>query len=597
VANDIENMTEESAQVRLLARNISTILYHGRLYESGREVVIKVWLVPPIMTPSQSQQAFTRFREEIQTLQQLKHPHILRPLNVRRTQQGFVVVSDYACRGSLQQLLQRNPRQPLSPERAFMIIRQIGEALQAAHQKGLVHGNLTPNNVVFLSIEGFDATDQIALTDFYQTSLAIGQAKLRENEHPNLRFYMAPEQFLYLRTPKTDLYGLACLAYELLTGNPPFVASARETLQEMHEKVIPPPPSAVNPALPTACDAAILKALAKQPDERYPDIQSFLAALQPCLQTARVTMPLIPEEEMAPLALEVEAISKATDDLVWHETSKHTAVRLADVNTPASGVVPAPKPTRLLSDSTQFVQPLIDPFAEPTQTVATLTGPLVEPTQAVPMPMSPLPPQPQKKSKRTVLLLVTAVLVVSLLGSVLYAFMLSGSSPNNQTVNPGSVGGKIGLTAATPAATYMALQASPTASVSATPTHQVATPTAKTHQSMLTMHPSSTPTARGTGSTVMSTGTVTPTLTCVQPQGLTSYLAKFGYVNSSATDVMIPVGTYNQMSSSSYNSQLPTNFVPGRQDAALQLHVPNFSSLTWTLDGSSVTANMFAKRC
>ena len=117
-------MAQETAQVRLLARNVSTILYHGRLHESGREVAIKVWLVPPIMTPSQSQQAFIRFRQEIQTLQQLKHPHILRPLNVRRTAQGFVVVSDYASRGSLQHLLQRNPRRPLPLARALTIVRQ-----------------------------------------------------------------------------------------------------------------------------------------------------------------------------------------------------------------------------------------------------------------------------------------------------------------------------------------------------------------------------------------------------------------------------------------------------------------------------------------
>ena len=437
-----------------------------------------------------------------------------------------------------------------------------------------MHGNLTPNNVVFLSEEGPDATDQVALTDFYQASLTVGQADMRENEHPNLLFYMAPEQFFdvhTIRTPQSDQYALACLAYELLTGNPPFVASARNTLQGMHENAIPQPPSASNPALPAVCDVVILKALSKQPDERYLDIRSFLAALQLEEQTARTAtaLSLVADQNTAlfSLASEVEAISKATDELISRETSRHAAITLANVNTPASNVVPS----GMLTSS----------FPEQT---------LLLPTQP--------PERSQQKSTRTLLLAAMITLLVSLLGCAVFAFALPGITSNNLSANTTSMGGNI----VQPDVTYTATKAidthmvhqkvSPTVRVIATPTHQVATPTANA-QSMLTAHPTFTPTPT---STVMPF-TVKPTLECVQPQGLTSYLAKFGYINSSPTNIKIPVGYNNYMSPSSYNNQLPTNFVPGRQDAILQLHASNGSTLTWILDGTSVTANMFSKRC
>src|SRR5258708_10635789 len=206
------------------------------------------------------------------------------------TEQEISIVRAFAPGGSLHTLFVRHFHKSLPLDEMLGIIQQVGQAMHAAHQQHITHGNLTPQNVLF--------TEQghAVLSDFRFGSIlaAIGAYA---GESALLRWYMAPEQFQGTRDAATDQYALGCLAYELLTGNVPFSGSARTTLLQKHKSAQPIPPSQVNPAIPPRIEQAILKALAKDPAERHHAIHVFLNALQP---------PTLPPVLVPPIQVEAE---------------------------------------------------------------------------------------------------------------------------------------------------------------------------------------------------------------------------------------------------------------------------------------------------
>lgn len=291
MSNEAENSAreqrDEPIDVRLIGRSSSTVTYQSTLHKSERHIVLKIW-VNPFVPYSQIQQSYALLQAEMRTLRATNNPHILIPLHVRRTPQSFVIVSDYIPEGNLQLLIEQNHHQPLPRQRALTLIHQIGEALQAAHQQDIVHGNLTPHNILLVTNQdsATDQPDDIMLSDFYLPSLQLGRARTREEDHPQLRLYMAPEQFHGTITRLTDQYSLGCLAYQLLTGRPPFEGIAHMPLQHKHTHALPQRPSQLNTELPATFDAPLLKALAKGPVERFADIDAFLSALTASEQAA-----------------------------------------------------------------------------------------------------------------------------------------------------------------------------------------------------------------------------------------------------------------------------------------------------------------------
>lgn len=536
----------EQSRVRLLVRHGSTIVYCGRLPRAGREVILKICFTP-FITPLQLQQTYVRLRQEVSRLHTLKNPHILTPLMVRKTVQGFVFVSTYASAGSLQQFL----HEPMLPARALAIIRQIGEALQAAHQRGIVHGNLMPNNVLFLQRAAeidaehitdnkdqpttLEQKDQVAITDFYLPSLASAQAMNTSNEQPQLRHYMAPEQFQGERSALADQYSLAAIAYELLTGKTPFAGSARTTLQHKHEYVLPPAPDQLNPALPAAIAHAISKALAKNPAERFASIQDFLAALEPAALAAAEAPPAPVETKEAILRAPLVApVAAGQPENVIRQRGTRKRLRLAAILL-----------VLLLAASAVYASTLYIPLFGGATTgkmdsTATIT---TNPTTATQQARIGIAATQDDTKKATPVVGVTP-----------------GTTPTSQL-----------LPTAT-ANVNLQQQATPSPQASATPT--------------------STP-----GNTSPAQGTVKPILECVHQQGASGYTARFGYLNTSSSTVTIPVGVNNMISPSQYNSSLPTSFLPGQQDSVMQINVSNNTALVWMLNGSTVTASSASPRC
>src|SRR5688500_17095256 len=170
---------------------------------------------------------------------------------------------------------------PLMPERAAEIAADVARALERAHNAGLVHRDIKPSNIMITSYGQTKVTDfgiARALGDgeqtMTQTGMVIGTAS-----------YLSPEQAQGNPVDaRSDVYALGCVLYEMLTGRTPFQGDTPLSIAYKHVREAPDTPSSVNPDVPDALDAIVMKALAKNADNRYQsaremheDLQRFIA--------------------------------------------------------------------------------------------------------------------------------------------------------------------------------------------------------------------------------------------------------------------------------------------------------------------------------
>src|SRR6266568_4046459 len=247
-------------------------VYRGvHVYLTNRVVAIKLLHLVHLGSPQERES----FLQEAQFLEMLKHLHILPILDVG-IDDGFpYLVAEYAARGSLRKLLLSRPDHRLPMQEAVTILTQIGEALQQAHNQNIVHRDLKPENILF------NAKGEALLADF-GIATVIATAKTKQMGLGGTPSYIDPEQFEGIISMKSDQYALGCIAYELLTGQKPFVLP-NPTLEAMwfhHSKVYPTAPIQLNPLIPSHVEQAIFKAIIKQRTERHADVAAFITALQ-----------------------------------------------------------------------------------------------------------------------------------------------------------------------------------------------------------------------------------------------------------------------------------------------------------------------------
>ena len=179
----------------------------------------------------------------------------------------------------------------LPPAAAVGIVEQIAQALHAAHIRGIVHRDLKPDNIMLLSGDG--VKDFVKVLDF-----GISQASWRPRltngaEVAGTPQYMAPEQARGLREEidsRSDQFSLAAIAYVLLTGSEPFRADDPIAVLYQVVHADPPPPAALVPRLGPAVDAVIMRGLAKQSADRFPNVLEFAAALRQAIEAVPVTL-------------------------------------------------------------------------------------------------------------------------------------------------------------------------------------------------------------------------------------------------------------------------------------------------------------------
>src|SRR5579883_788381 len=234
----------------------------------GDAVVVKIFEALPLLSSEEQDQVL----EEVRLLTYLEHPAILPILDNGVYEKMLYMVYPYAGGSSLRQRLTDAAGELLPLKEVLAILRQVGEALHFAHTQRVVHGNLKPENILFQN------DGKVLVGDFLLPTLARSEQTSRLLS-TFAAFYMAPEQFHGAATPLSDQYALACLAYELLTGRPPFEADNLTLLTRLHATQKPISPASLQPQRAQHVEQAILRALAKRPEKRYPDLQSFLADL------------------------------------------------------------------------------------------------------------------------------------------------------------------------------------------------------------------------------------------------------------------------------------------------------------------------------
>jgi serine/threonine kinase PknH len=260
----------------------------GEVYEAydtdkGRTVALKI-LVDEY---SQNTAFRERFQRESRAAAILQEPHVI-PIHDWGEFDGHLYIDMRLVQGqTLDDLLATGP---LTPSRAVNIVGQVGAALDAAHAEGLIHRDVKPQNIIVTP------ADFAYLVDF-GIAATTGDSRLTTaGTKIGTLNYMAPERFTDAPvTHAADVYSLACVLYETLTGQPPYAGDSLEHLLAAHITLPPPRPSESNPTVPVAFDDVIARGMAKDPDDRYGSTGGFGRAAQRALDggppTLVTTMP------------------------------------------------------------------------------------------------------------------------------------------------------------------------------------------------------------------------------------------------------------------------------------------------------------------
>ncbi len=266
--------------IRLLGYGGTANVYLAQDINLQREVAVKVFQPKA----GDTKDFLPRFAREARVLAQLDHPHIL-PIYDYGEQDGIAyLVIPYMPGGSLRERLQG--RGPMPIQEAIKLIDQMLNALQYAHDRGLIHRDVKPGNMLFKT------DDTLLLADFglvkvlsNQSDLALSQdlSSITAHAITGTPEYMSPEQISGQVTPATDIYATGIVLYEMLTGIRPFAADTfmGVLMKQMYEQ--PRPLRAFNPRISPALDAAIMHALVKDPTRRYQRPIHLQRALQQAL--------------------------------------------------------------------------------------------------------------------------------------------------------------------------------------------------------------------------------------------------------------------------------------------------------------------------
>jgi YVTN family beta-propeller protein len=268
----------------LIGRGGMGAVYRAEEAGLGRKVALKV-IAPEL---AQDERFRERFLRESRIAASLDHPHIV-PIFKAGDEDGALFLAMRYVEGTdLAKLLA--DEEALDPSRTISLLEQVAEALDAAHEKGLVHRDVKPSNVLIAVAAG---KEHCYLADFGLTKRtgSLSGASAPGDVVGTLE-YVAPEQVTGEPTDsRADVYSLGCVLYECLTGTPPFPRATDVALLWAHVHEEPIAPSSARPELPRQVDAVLLRALAKEPGRRYRTAGELMAAARSSLGLVATTAP------------------------------------------------------------------------------------------------------------------------------------------------------------------------------------------------------------------------------------------------------------------------------------------------------------------
>ncbi|MBX3085752.1 MAG: SUMF1/EgtB/PvdO family nonheme iron enzyme [Anaerolineae bacterium] len=256
---------------------IKALLGHGGMAEVyralnpdlGQDVAIKV-LRPHILSSSD---AVARFRQEAQSIAGLSHPNIVRVFDFSADGRLQYMVMELINGHSLDKLIDHLPK-GMPQDMATKLFRQIVDAIAYAHERGIIHRDIKPGNVLLAE------NDRAVLTDFGLARVMGATRMTQSGTSYGTPSYMSPEQATGVEiTPASDVYSLGVMFYEMLTGHTPFTAESATQLLLKHLQEQPKPPIEINSDIDPSLNYLIMRALAKEPTERFATGREMLRAL------------------------------------------------------------------------------------------------------------------------------------------------------------------------------------------------------------------------------------------------------------------------------------------------------------------------------
>jgi len=243
----------------------------------GRKEALKI-LKPSLAADTQF---VARFRREARAVNRLRHPNIIAIYDFGQLPDGrFYLAMEYAEGLSVERLLKRDDH--FDTPRALGVLGQLAYAVHHAHSRGVLHRDLKPDNLILvggedetLKVLDFGIAKIVSMDNVESVALSTGDMVWGSPR------YMAPERVRGVgKDPRSDVYSIGCIAFELLIGAPPFLGTSDEIIRG-HLQEVPEPPSKWRPSLniPAELDAVILKCLAKDPAERFQNAAELFAAL------------------------------------------------------------------------------------------------------------------------------------------------------------------------------------------------------------------------------------------------------------------------------------------------------------------------------
>lgn len=257
-----------------------------------REVALKI-----LKSDDLDQETLNRFMKEAGQIVAWQHPHILRIYDQMQIElvdvaQGsvlFYIAMEYARGGDLQKRL--TPGKPFPLSASFALFRQLCDAVQYAHEHGVIHRDLKPLNILFR--RPAKGPEEVVLSDF---GLAVqADASHHTFARGGTLAYMAPEQLQGHALPASDIFALGVILYQLCTGRLPFRRSIHD-LMWVNDQPIPTRPSLLNGELPRGLDEPILCALQDRPTERYHSAREFWDTVHLALLSNARTFPALADE-------------------------------------------------------------------------------------------------------------------------------------------------------------------------------------------------------------------------------------------------------------------------------------------------------------
>ena len=289
--------------VQWLGEGSIGVVYRAYDETLDREVAIKFF--PP--TQIAGHKMSERFLREARAVARLTHPHIMALYDVDREAHWHYLVLEYISGDNLQTKLAAQGR-PFTVEEGRPIMRALFEALAYAHTQNLIHRDIKPENMMLTS-EG-----HLKVTDF-GLALAHGDVRLTKDDMMvGTALYLAPEVVAgQPATHQADLYAAGAVIYELLTGQPPFIADSPVALFSQILNAPLTPPRRINPVIPPSLNAIIIKLLAKDPTARYDSASAVLDALpHPAVQHTATNTPAAAQPRLDPTASLLERIARST---------------------------------------------------------------------------------------------------------------------------------------------------------------------------------------------------------------------------------------------------------------------------------------------